>query len=498
MLARGQTQQNLVERDPCTLFGHRHPNRTTPDWCDAAQVTIDILPDDILLCMFYVYVNGLNQREEWHTLVHVCRRWRTLVFGSPHHLDVRLFCSNRTPVLAKLDIWPAIPIVLRQYERSFYQGRKFHNLIAAIKHNDRICEIDFGSHFGAWYMEDILSEMQVPFPELTDLKLNLDGRNITGVLPDSFLGRSAPRLQHLELQGFSFRGLPNLLLSTTNLVSLELRRIPPSWYISPDTMVSHLSFLTRLKSLTLEFDFALSHPDRESRHSPPKRTLLSALARLKFKGANEYAEDLLTRINAPRLNDLDIIVFDETVFDISDLFKLISRHVSKFRASDKARVAFSHEQITATLSLPAPGYERLTLGILFYEFPGHLSSFIQLCGPLLPAFAMVERLYIHHGCDWSGRWESGVYKLLWLQLLQFFPDAKDLYVFEEFTTCIVPALNKLVGERTTEVLPALQNIFLHEYDELSGLTDIKAFIAARELSGRPVAICRWNAAQWDV
>jgi hypothetical protein len=71
--ALGQTQKNLVERDRCTSF-RNYPRRTTADWCHLGQVTIDILPDDILLCIFNVHVNGTYKREEWRTLVHVCRR----------------------------------------------------------------------------------------------------------------------------------------------------------------------------------------------------------------------------------------------------------------------------------------------------------------------------------------------------------------------------------------------------------------------------------------
>jgi hypothetical protein len=185
----------------------------------------------------------------------------------------------------------------------------------------------------------------VPFPALTNLRLTsgeMDGT--VPVLPDLFLGRSAPRLQHIELDGFSFPGLPSLLLSATGLVSLELRRIPHSWYISPDALVTHLSALTRLTSLILEFEFRRSRPDRESRHSPPPtRTLVPSLTRLKFEGVNEYAEHLLNRIDTPQLDKLDIIFFNETVFDISHLSQFISRCVPKFLAPDEARVDFSDE-----------------------------------------------------------------------------------------------------------------------------------------------------------
>ena len=75
--ADGQMQEFTRARSMYVVQTPFH--RTTTDWCDVGQVTIDILADDILL---NVYVNGRYKREEWRTLVHVCRRWRTLVFGS--------------------------------------------------------------------------------------------------------------------------------------------------------------------------------------------------------------------------------------------------------------------------------------------------------------------------------------------------------------------------------------------------------------------------------
>jgi len=76
-------------------------------------------------------------------------------------------------------------------------------------------------------------------------------------------------------------------------------------------MVAHLSTLNRLESFTLEFEFYRFRPERESRHPPPTRTLIPALTLLKFKGAKGYAEDLVTRIDTPRLDNLDATFFNE-------------------------------------------------------------------------------------------------------------------------------------------------------------------------------------------
>ncbi|KAI0281522.1 hypothetical protein BC826DRAFT_1069289, partial [Russula brevipes] len=67
------------------------------------------------------------------------------------------------------------------------------------------------------------------------------------VLPDSFLGGSAPRLRTLKLRDIAFPALPNLrvLLSASDLVTLSISRLPHPGYTlpTPETMVACLSTL---------------------------------------------------------------------------------------------------------------------------------------------------------------------------------------------------------------------------------------------------------------
>jgi len=65
--------------------------------------------------------------------------------------------------------------------------------------------------------------MQKPFLELTDLRLAIYGDDgLVPILPDSFLGGTAPRLLSLDLFNVPFPALPKLLLSATHLVYLSL------------------------------------------------------------------------------------------------------------------------------------------------------------------------------------------------------------------------------------------------------------------------------------
>jgi hypothetical protein len=70
--------------------------------CDVGQVmSIDTLTDDVLLEIFDFFAEEHKSTKEaiekWQILVHVCQRWRNIVFRSPRRLNLRLFCSNKTP-----------------------------------------------------------------------------------------------------------------------------------------------------------------------------------------------------------------------------------------------------------------------------------------------------------------------------------------------------------------------------------------------------------------
>jgi hypothetical protein len=221
------------------------------------------------------------------------------------------------------------------------------NVIAELKHSDRICSIDLQCDTISQF-EDLWTAMQVPFPELVGLYLSRHGGSLSHVpvLPDSFLGGSAPRLRYFYLFSIPFPGLPNLLLSATHLVNLHLYNIPHSGYISPEAMATCLSLLTSLEQLVLQFNSPQSCPDQESRRPPPAtRSILPALTWFLFKGVNEYLEDLVSWIDSPRLNALSITFFNDTDFITPELNQLISR-TPALGKYDEARLIFnSHEAL---------------------------------------------------------------------------------------------------------------------------------------------------------
>ena len=134
-----------------------------------------MLPGDALLEIFdwYLEDNDFYNMESWQTLVHVCRKWRSVVFGSPRRLNLRLFCTGKKPVRKILDFWPPFPIVVSGYYRKV-SGED--NIVAALERNDRVCRIHL-QEVSSSLLEAVLEATQEPFPALTDIELHTSARN---------------------------------------------------------------------------------------------------------------------------------------------------------------------------------------------------------------------------------------------------------------------------------------------------------------------------------
>ena len=467
------------------------------------MVSIDVLPDDVLLEIFDFYVDEYQVLKKgvkaWHLLVHVCRRWRSVVFGSPRRLDLRLVGTNKTPVKDNLDIWPPLPLVIRNCA-GLTEG--VDNIIALLKHRDRVDDIEL-THINSSSLEKVSAAMQEPFPELTDLLLKSDDETVP-VLPDSFLGgsaNSAPRLRYLVLDGIPFPGVPKLLLSATNLVTLYLDNIPHSGYFSPQSMATALSKLTGLKSLRLNFQSPRSHPDQARRRPPLSiRAVLPVLTRFWFKGVCEYLDDLVALVDAPQLDHLDITFFNQITFDTPQFIQFIGR-TPMLRSLETARIVLGRADARVNFSSRTSDYGSLNVGISCRELDWQVSFLEQVCTSCLPRLSAgtSEDLYIYERPYWQSHWQDNIENALWLELLHPFTAVKSLYLSGACAERIGPAL---AGGTGTELLPNLQNIFLEDWVSGSGSSyryvtsvtpkDIGKFVAARQVSSHPIAVSCWD------
>jgi len=205
---RGNPMYNPVTY--CLMHNVHH----NTDRYGADRVSIGILPDEVLLHAFHFYradaMDALNGTWGWHRLVHVCRRWRQIILESQHSLDLRLLCTEKTPIRRTLDVWPPLPIIMEcriprtmlQSPNQVTEDSTGNDLVTALEHPDRIHQITICG-LTDLLLGKIASVMLEPFPELTHLRLQVESRDDSDTataLPDGFLGGFAPRLQRVWLE----------------------------------------------------------------------------------------------------------------------------------------------------------------------------------------------------------------------------------------------------------------------------------------------------------
>ena len=131
----------------------------------------------------------------------------------------------------------------------------------------------------------------------------------------------------------------------------------------------------------------------------------------------------------------------------------------------------------------------LHLSISCKPLDWQLSALAQVLDSFLSSLQTVESLEI-------GAYHNNLHDefevIQWRELLHPFSSVKDMTLTcKESVRLIAPALQELAGERATEVLPALKNIFFQTYDwRPSGPVKeaIGQFIATRQLSSHPVTV----------
>ena len=429
---------------------------------------------------------------KWHILVHVCKRWRQLVFSSPHRLDLKVLCTYGTPFRENLGIWPAFPIVLDLHSPgSLFTPNDEDNAIAALEHSDRLCSINLyvtGSMRAK--MSTVLSK---PFPLLKRFKFYTVGLNVPA-LPDEFLGGSAPCLQEFYLNGIPFPALPTLLLTTSNLVNLTLSTIPPTGYIPPETMVACLNVLPLLERFVIEFSDTDPHPD-QIRPPPTTRSVIPALTSFWFQGPFEYLEDFVAQIDGSRLDEIVIGYLNGPDHsEVVQLSEFINRSVGpELTPSGRAHVICRREAVTFTVYRRAnyPGSDRRPLKTTIYSdaLEWYIPELVNvLCRfPATAIFSTIVHLKLEmqgnedcvdfaHGADWLG-------------LFRHFPAMRILDVSGRLAEPVAIALKRITTEMVTEVFPSLRVIFTEDQPASS----VETIVAARRLSDRPVTFVETKA-----
>ena len=206
---------------------------------------------------------------------------------------------------------------------------------------------------------------------------------------------------------------------------------------------------------------------------------------LELKGASEYFEDFVARIDVPQLSTLDVTFSDQIIFNTPQLAEFIYR-TPKLKVFKDAFFVLKYNAARVTLSSQTSLF---TVEISREKLDRQLSLLAHIITSFLPSLSTLEDFYIHEGQYPRLCRQNNIDIMAWLELLHPFAGVKNLYLFNQFMSHIAPVLQELVGGRLTEVLPALQNIFLEGLLSSRSVHEgVRQFVAARQVTSQPINV----------
>jgi hypothetical protein len=450
-----------------------------------------------------------GHRWDWLRLAHVCRRWRDVISISPHRLDLWILCeSGGVPIERILcsSSWSSVPLIVR-FKTSSPRNQSSllpDNIAAALRHWDRICEIDLGlTRPLAGSIVEVIHES--PLQALKSLRVTVENATEPPLLiRNTLLGGSAPHLREIKLDGiaFPFPAVRQVLSSTNNLVELHLSNIPNDVYFSPDDLITTLSTLVHLESLTIGFHSPASRPPPPPpsiTHRPStKRTItLPSLTHLDFHGASEYLEELVAQIDdPPSLNKITIKLFNQILFEIPRFCQFVSG-LKALGGSPSTWIFVTHSAESVSVMFVQegkPSNENYCLGTSCRRLDWQLSFVTQITSQLSPfILSSVQSLSIkkkaQHLETPSGEHEEDVDSAQWLELFQPFRHLTQVHVWEKR---LIPGIvQALVDDMAAAgvLLPELSSLHLSGYRKSPSVAKAaEEFVAARRLAGRMVRL----------
>jgi hypothetical protein len=197
----------------------------------------------------------------------------------------------------------------------------------------------------------------------------------------------------------------------------------------------------------------------------------------------------VARIRTPLLQNFGMTFLNQLIFDVRQLSLFIG-YTGMPRSFSHAIVGFWYDSCKVVLYPQGETNlsQRLVLRVLCRGLDWQVSSTAQIVTQSSSLLAGAERLDIlkYHN-DRTLQVDTDNTK--WLELFHPFAAVRTLRISHPLSSLIVPALRELTGEMATEVLPALDSLYLEEYQPTgSEHQAIEPFIATRQSSDHPLTI----------
>jgi hypothetical protein len=468
---------------------------------------IHILDDDSLLDIFYLYRPPIFDGDEsdqvrafggrkwdrerwWHKLAQVCQRWRNLLLGSASYLGLCLVCTWGTPVADMLTHSPSLPLVIDYDDENRYitwPAEEEERIILALKQHDRVRRIRL--RVPVPIMPKLIIAIDGEYPVLEYLVLESQGEynTLAPVLPKPL---EAPRLYHLLLMGVVPPIESRLLTTAVGMVTLCLHMQKPSAYFQPNILLQCLSSMPQLETLVVSTNFFIitDHVERQLLDMPiTTRVALPNLRSFQFEGSGTYMEVVVHHITAPRLETLNIQLYNELELSVPHLYQFMN--TTNDLRFDSATFEFSFYRVFVRLYLREEAEVYALLMTAFYMGQARdmqLFSVTQIFNSFSQKLSTVEHLSLEHAAFSYVHDGPEVDPTEWRQLLQLFRCVKTLNVHDRLVKEVSRCLELDDGEHPLELLPVLQELTYSGSDDTSDA--FTSFTDARQNAGRPVTL----------
>jgi hypothetical protein len=460
-------------------------------------VTINHLPDEVILEMFDFYRQGIEpydhhwkEKYAWLNLAHVCRNWRAVVFASSSRLGLSITVGPEKPGHIKTILSGPLPILI-DYKCMYRDitNSALWRMRSALHIRDRVHGISFEGTKANF--DKFFKVTNCAFPELESLVLQF----IYGDeprLPDTFLrgpDLSELSLRRLLLSDVSLASITGFLLSATALTDLSLL-IDTAFGPSPETsLLACFQGMPFLRSLNLYISSSPSDSDSPSQASTPKFIVpLSTLTFFSYIGHSKFLEDLVAGISAPSLREVNIECIDAVWPTTVHLRRFINEIEEYYHTIYVAFLKWDfHLSLLTQLEHIGHCKPCIDLGPVRRDSP---ESIILMSGVLSTGLATVEELHVTFDKTDVDVWEGFI---PWGRFLKQLPGVKALRTKGASSSCIARILQEQEKHGDLAFLPALEEIDLgeapsHESESGSLQEIFRPFISSRKQAGRPVKV----------
>ena len=443
-----------------------------------------------------------SRRERWwYNLVHVCQRWRTLIFASASYLRICHVCTHGTQVGPMLAHSPILPLVVDYADetRGGWAEEDAEGLRFALlpERRDRVRRIRLLAHEShLWNFVAALFDGIFPALECLIVKLReRSHESQTFKLPHRF---RAPRLRHLVLTHFGFPLATPILVTSVHLLTLSLN-LPV--YCLPNDLIERLSLLPRLDILNIASTSPISDDfgmpwGQGSQGNTPLNThaTLSSLHLFGFEGNSAYLKALLPGMTTPLLGGLQIAFFNQMTPSVSCLLSCRTTAENPNFSIGSAWFRFHQRGVSVCV---CPSDEGRAYVFSLHAFCRGLTSQLSFVSPLFDGSSLLLASVVDLSLDCSRRtclseqhYDTENKRTHWRNLLRSFRNVEILRVHGELSQDISRAL--LLGSEAESLssrvlLPRLKELQCTATGDLPDAGNaLAAFIHACEAAGHTV------------